>query len=158
MRFKRVSIIKLILGSCLLVSPARAAVELEQALDFGTLVMIDNHSVGTISMSMDGDVNFSRHFRVLTQGHAAELTLSQYPSYKMLSIGAAVMQAQTQIASGIGSEQFTLVSVETDGSVVTDSAGMARVFVGGTLQSSGDPSGHYIDTEYQARLLLTIDY
>ena len=158
MHFIRITNIKLLFGICLFVSSAQAAVELEQALDFGTIVIIDNSAVGTISVTPSGKIDFSRHFRVLTLGHAAEFTLSQYPSYKMLSIGAAVMQAQTQVASGLGTQQFTLVSVKTDTSVVTDSNGMASVFIGGTLQSSGDPRGHYIDTEYQARLLMTIDY
>jgi hypothetical protein len=146
-----------LLMSCLLSQVINAAVLTVDDLSFGTIAVVNNNSPSEISISSSGTSTITNHIRIILPGHRGEYVLSSYPAFTKLFTTVSVVAAQTT-STAPGSEQFTLVSVETPVSVTTDINGTATVFVGGTLRTSGNTGGQYYDTLYTASLELSVNY
>ena len=137
--------------------PANAAAEVDRQLDFGTLAFLDKSTKGTVSIDLLNTMTVSHHFSVIKAGHAASVLLSGYPAYARLSVGILVYQSAMQ-APAEWIEPFTLVKVFYDPTVTTNSIGKAEVVVGGTLESSANPSAQYIDASYKGGIIIMISY
>jgi hypothetical protein len=130
-----------------------------EPLNFGTIVVINNDSVGKITIALDGKITLEGPISIITPGHPAQFRFSNLPSYTQLNVTANVLSATTTIAAGT-SEQFTLSNMVTLPSVTTNALGTVLVLVGGTLETSGVGvgDGGYLDTTYSATYEVTVDF
>lgn len=144
----------------LIVTPVRFAVAAFSTihdLSFGTVAVLNNTSSSEITITLNNQYSVTNHLRVLRPGHRGEYLLSAYPPYTQLFVSANITLTQTASSAG-SSEQFTLTSLTTAPSVTTDAAGIATIFVGGTLRTSGSGSGQYFDTSYSVNFDISINY
>lgn len=135
---------------------SNAAVATNNELSFGTIAVINNDSTSDISINTSGTITITNHFRVIIPGQRGEYVLSSYPTFTQLFTTVSVVQSQTT-SPAPGSEQFTLVEVNTAPSVSTSGSGTATVFVGGTFRTSG-AGGQYNDTMYSASFNLDVNF
>lgn len=128
-------------------------------LDFGTIVVMNNDSIGQVTIEIDGDIIISGPISVLTPGQPAQIRFSNLTAYTLLNISSNIVTATTTIPSGT-SEQFTLTNIDTPTTVTTDQLGTAIVEVGGTIQTSGVGigAGEYLDTTYSASFEVIINF
>ncbi|MFT6206149.1 MAG: hypothetical protein ACJA0T_000046 [Colwellia sp.] len=140
-------------------SPVNADSTLLEPLSFGTIVVINNDSVGSITIEPDGDITLTGPTLILNPGQPALVRFSNLSPYTKLNITANVVQATTSLVNGV-SEQFTLSNITTLPSVTTDALGTAIVSVGGTIETSGIGvgAGDYLDTTYTATFRVTINF
>jgi len=142
----------------LLPSLSMAGVTTIDKLNFGTLAIVDNATTSDISInSATNQILITNGFRILVPGNRAEFLLTSYPNYTTVYTTATVLVAETTTLTP-PSEQFTLISVESTPSAVTDGTGLATIYVGGTLRSSGSGSGQYLDAVYTATYELNINF
>ncbi|MFT6907858.1 MAG: hypothetical protein ACJAS1_004545 [Oleiphilaceae bacterium] len=134
-----------------------AAISTIDDLSFGTIAVVNNDTNSDITINTAGSIIITNHIRVITPGHRGEYVLSSYPAYTQLFTTVSVIQAQTT-SPAPGSEQFTLVSIDTAPSVTTDVSGTATVLVGGTFRTSGSGTGQYNDTLYSTSMELSVNY
>lgn len=135
---------------------SNAAVATINELSFGTIAIINNDSTSDISINTSGTITITNQIRVIMPGQRGEYLLSSYPTYTQLFTVVSVVQSQTT-SPAPGSEQFTLVEVNTAPSVTTGGSGTATVFVGGTFRTSG-AGGQYNDTLYSASFSLDVNF
>jgi len=126
-------------------------------LSFGAIVVLDNTITSEITVDLQGRVTFTNHIRLIDLGHPAHFVLSNYTPYTQLFTSASVVTAETT-SNNASSQQFTLINVTTSPTVTTSVAGIAEVFIGGTLQTSGSGTNQYYDQKYTAMILLTVNY
>lgn len=146
----------LLLVSLPLFPPASATINVINTLSFGNIAIGNNSTPSEITVQTNGQVSNTNHIWRLEPGHPAEIVLTDYPPYVELTTTVSIIQSETTVVSG-NTEQFTLTEVYTAPSVVTNIAGEATVYIGGTLRTSGN-SGNYLSTQYQALYKLTISY
>ncbi|WOT05605.1 DUF4402 domain-containing protein [Shewanella youngdeokensis] len=136
-------------------SPAVAELYFDEPLSFGSIIITDNSTVGSITVPAYGNTVTSGGVMVLTPGNPAELVFTDYIPYSTLTV-TPMLPVTTSITSGI-TEQFTLDQIDIPSRIRTDSAGMARVKMGGRLTTSGN-GGRYINTAYKAVFHIDISY
>ena len=134
-----------------------AAVTEVEELAFGTLAILKNNVASQITINTNNQINFTNHIRVLVPGHRGEYLLSAYAPFTELFTSANILLTETS-SSAPPSEQFTLTSLDTAPSVTTDANGTATVYIGGTIQTSGNASGTYYDTPYFVTFELAINF
>jgi hypothetical protein len=133
-----------------------AAIATISELSFGTIAVVNNDTMSDISINTSGRIIITNHIRVIMPGQRGEYVLSSYPTYTQLFTTVSVVQSQST-SPAPGSEQFTLVEVNTAPSVTTSGSGTATVFVGGTFRTSG-AAGQYNDTLYSASFNLDVNF
>lgn len=126
-------------------------------LYFGTMVILDNSSAGTIEVDELGNTTVSTNFAVVDPPTYGEYQLVGFASNATLFVTTGIVQAQTTTDTH-SDEQFTLTAVNVVNSINVDSDGNADFRVGGTLQTSGSGSLNYGDQTYTCRLIITVDY
>jgi len=142
--------------SCLLMAtPLTANLYIEEPLLFGTIIIRDNTIPGSVTVPAYGHPSSSGGVLILEPGRPAELIFSDYPPYIELTI-TPMLPVQTSVVSG-DTEQFTLGNIDLPKSIITDSTGVAKVKMGGTLKTSG-AGGYYLNTEYKAVFYLDVTY
>ena len=135
-----------------------AGVTTIEKLNFGTLAIVDNTVQSDISISSaTNQISITNGFRVLVPGNRAEFLLTSNPNYTPVYTTATVLVAETTSLTP-PSEQFTLINVESTPSATTDGTGLATIYVGGTLRSSGSGTGQYFDATYTATYKLDINF
>lgn len=135
--------------------PAAAGLVVEQALDFGTIVITDNNSVSQLTIPMSGNATSSNKIYITRQGQAAQLRFFSYPAFTVLSF-APVFPVQS--TNGVGATQeFTLSQILMPPTATTNATGEVLVKMGAVLQSSG--SGlQYQNTDYQFAISIVVTY
>ena len=146
-------------GMLVLVSKQVYAQEVQviRPLRFGTVAVLDNDSVGSISIDYLGNTRISTNFAVVELPSTGIFRLVGYPANATLVVTGAVIQAQTTSPQA-SPEQFELVSVDTPLSVNIESDGTAEFSVGGELVTSGSTIETFGNQEYTARLLITVNF
>lgn len=131
-------------------------IELIQPLSFGTIVVGNNSNVSSIEISPIGNITTSNQIWLVEKGHHAEFVISGYPAYKQINVRAEIIDTDTS-SSISGGEQFKLETVKTAPFVTTDITGKAKVYLGGTLRTTGN--GHmYLNTDYSAQIQIELNY
>lgn len=138
--------------------PLWAAVITENALSFGQVVIVDNSVVSTVTIDLsDGKTRTTKKMLVLVPGHLGEFTLLSFQPYTEVDISVSFLSAES--ASVVGSaEQFTLTNLTTEPKVTIDEHGIATIYVGGTLSTSGNGNNGYTNTSYLGSFNLVISY
>ena len=147
-----ISVSQLFFFSC-----AFAGTTVIDTLSFGTIAVLDNSSTSEITVTSTNNISCTNHIRILIPGHRGEFLLTSYPTYTPVFTTATVLVAETSSPAPT-SAQFTLVNLETASSVTTDGTGFASVYVGGTIQTSGNASSQYFDSDYTATYELTFNF
>lgn len=132
-------------------------IEFIQNLDFGDIVVVDNSSPGTISLSYLGQLTVSNHFRIISPSQIGQVRLSNYPVNAELFVDAFVLQPNSSSAQ-VSPEQFQLTSISHPVSVRTRVDGTAIINLGGTIQTSGSGSLAYSDTDYSISIQIQVQY
>ena len=128
-----------------------------EALSFGTIAVLNNDSTSDITISPANNITITNQIRILVPGTRGEFLLTNYPAHIQVSITANIVAAET-VSATPPSEQFTLINIDTAPSVTTDGTGIANIYVGGTLRTSGSGSGQYFDSTYTATYELDINF
>lgn len=132
-------------------------IEFIQDLDFGDIVVVDNSSVGSISLSYLGQRTISNHFRVISPSQVGQVRLSNYPVNAELFVDAFVLQPSSTSVN-VSPEQFQLVDIDHPVSVRTRTDGTAIINLGGTIQTSGSSSLAFADTDYSISIQIQVQY
>lgn len=134
-----------------------ADVEFIQNLHFGDIVIVDNSSPGTFSLSYFGERFVSNHFKIISPSQVGQVLLSDYPVNSELFINAFVLQANSN-SDAISSEQFQLTAISHPPSVLIKTDGTAIINIGGTIKTSGSGSLAYADTNYSIAIQIQVQY
>ncbi len=127
-----------------------------QELDFGTIVVVDNSSQSSITITSSGNILPTNKIWVTSEGNPAEFLITGYLPHTTLFTTVNIVSVTT-ITSGAPTEQFTLIAVETPASIITSGAGEGRVLIGGTLQTTGSGTA-YNNTTYEATYNLDVSF
>ncbi len=127
-----------------------------QELDFGTIVVVDNSSQSTITITSSGNILPTNKIWVTSEGTPAEFLITGYLPHTSLFTTVNIVSAITATL-GAPTEQFTLTAVETPAGIITNGVGEGRVLVGGTLQTTGSSTA-YNNTTYQATYNLDVSF
>ncbi|MBU3016729.1 DUF4402 domain-containing protein [Paraglaciecola agarilytica] len=127
----------------------------EENLSFGVFAIKNNSSISELSVSANGRTSTTNSIRVLRGGQAAQIRLVNYPLYTRLFISAILPQSSTVFAGM--TEQFSINHVDMPETVITNYLGEAIFPLGATIETSGN-GGAYLDTTYNFRLMLTVNY
>lgn len=126
-------------------------------ISFGTVVVLDNTTVGSINIDAIGNVNISTHFAVIEPPLYGEFQLIDYPVNANLFLSGGILQGQTTTPT-FSPEQFTLAAVNVPGIVNIGSDGTALIRAGGRMETSGSASLNFGDTTYTSRLIITVNF
>lgn len=151
------AVMNVLLGaSCFLIAaPLSASFYIEEPLSFGTIIIRDNTIPGSVTVPAYGHPSSSGGVLILKPGSPAELIFNDYPPYMELTV-TPMLPVETSVVTG-DTEQFTLGNIDLPKSIITDSKGVAKVKMGGTLETSG-AGGNYLNTDYKAVFYLDINY
>lgn len=127
----------------------------QRPLKFGTIAIRHNLSVSTLTIPAVGNSFSTNALHIVQQGQSAEWVFSGYPAFTTLNI-TPVLPIQSNNAIG-SNPQFTLTNLDIPSQVTVNGIGVASVFAGATLATSGT-GGQYIDTDYQFVIFLNVTY
>lgn len=127
-------------------------------LSLGTIAILDNSSPSDITIRLNGTTRTTNSIGLLVPGNPAEFLLTNFLPFRTLSITPIILGSETNSNAPEGSAKFTVIDLITEPRVVTDALGNASVFMGATFRTSGNPAEDYFDTDYTARVQLSIDY
>ncbi|HAU03645.1 MAG TPA: hypothetical protein DCS78_02170 [Pseudoalteromonas shioyasakiensis] len=139
--------------------PLQAASSEQQALDFGTLVILANTNISSVIVKDDGSINTQGSVYVLKNGRPAELLLTGLPARTQLEIKPLSTAQLIHDVDGSTSAGFSVRLNGFPKFVISNEFGDAKVFIGGTLTTdrSAKPyaDGHYSSSTY---LEISVDY
>ena len=140
-------------------TPLQAASTEQQALDFGTLVILANTNTSSVIVKDDGSINTQGSVYVLKNGRPAELLLTDFPARTQLTMNLVAPVDLTHDIDGSSSAGFSVRLNGFPKYVITNEFGEAKVFIGGILTTdrSAKPydDGQYSSTTY---LEISVDY
>lgn len=155
---RNVRTIALLLMTSTIVLPCFAqTLEETQALDLGTIAILDNTNVGTISVNKDDLVRTTEGVRVIVFGRPAIFQARGFDSNRRLYITVQANQGGT-VTDLVSPEQFTVQSYDADEYVTTDDQGDVEFSVGAVFATSGSGSTNFRDTDFSARYSVTVNY
>jgi len=149
----------LIVVLLMFVQPTGAASIEQQALDFGTLVIINSDKYGAVIIKDDGAISTSGDIYILKEGRPAALILTGIPTgtrVTMNLVGPVNLQHDVQ---GSGSADFKVSLNGFPKYAFGDEFGEAQVFIGGKLEINTS-SKQYSDGNYSSttNLEISVDY
>lgn len=129
-----------------------------QALNLGTVAVLDNSTVGTISINNDALVQTTGGVRVLISGTPAIFSVTGFDSERRLFITVQANQSVTTTTL-FSPEQFIIQSYDSSASITTNEVGDGEFSVGATFATSGSGSVNFRDgVQYQASYSVTVNY
>lgn len=126
----------------------------EVPLDFGTLAVKNNATVGTLSVSTGGALTYSEQIAPIGGAVQGEYRLSGFPPGVLLELEWDDVNLS---AGGGGLPEFLQVTGYTNPTLVSDESGAALVPLGATLRTNG--SGvMYVDAPYSGTTQVRVRY
>jgi len=143
----------------LILSVNAASQEIQEVrpISFGSVVILDNASPGSINIDFLGNVTISTHFGVIETPLYGIFRLVDYPAHANLFLTGGIIQGQTTSIQ-FSPEQFTLTNVNLPASVRVESDGTVDFRAGGRIVTSGSGSTTFADTTYTSRLIITVNF
>ncbi|PKF61169.1 hypothetical protein CW745_11075 [Psychromonas sp. psych-6C06] len=121
-------------------------------------MVTDNSSVSSVTVNLvDGKTLSNNKLRVLVPGQLGEFTLIDFPPYTQLYINAVILSSETT-SDDYSPSQFTLDNITTLPTITVNESGIATLFIGGTLSTSGDGTNQYINSNYDGIYNISISY
>nr|WP_241664413.1 DUF4402 domain-containing protein [Ningiella ruwaisensis] len=128
-----------------------------QSLNFGTIALVDNSSVGDIIVDKFGNVTSTSHFRVVIPPQPAHFLIDGLAPNTGVSI--AISHSATQMSPLTSSpETLTFSLIESAEYVVADANGEAEIKIGAKLSTSGNGSLNFAQTDYRINYQVTFLY
>ncbi len=152
--FRRLLTLSIILVTLFLqISNASPQLISEQRLSFGLIAVAKSPSINQLTITLDGQVRHTKGIYILQPGHPAKFSLIGYPANTMLMINATIVKSKMGIDNTL-----KLITLTTPRTVTTDGTGFASIVVGGTLESTGQPSSLEEKANYQSQIAIDIHY
>ena len=131
----------------------------QEALNFGTLVIPQNNTLSSITISHEGKITTFGSIYVLTEGNPAELLFTDLPPLTQISFNKMSDSTLQSEALGANSAKFSVVLVDLPRTQTSDEFGELLLKVGGRLITTGT-SQSYLDGSFitDTQLEITIDY
>ncbi|MEZ7189430.1 DUF4402 domain-containing protein [uncultured Pseudoalteromonas sp.] len=144
---------------CVFSTPLQAASTEQQALDFGTLVILANTNTSSVIVKDDGSINTQGSVYVLKNGRPAELLLTDFPARTQLTMNLVAPVDLTHDIDGNSSAGFSVRLNGFPKYVITNEFGEAKVFIGGILTTDRSAKP-YADGQYSSTTFLeiSVDY
>ena len=146
--------------SCIQVSQAQDVpldIHFSQSLNFGSLAILDNHSVQFIKFDYLGNISYSKGLRVIERGHIAIAEIISPRKNALLYITTDIIQPITE-ANGATDNHFRLTDIYTKPYVHVAANGPTILPIGGRLETSGNGSSNYADVDYNSRFSITVNF
>ena len=140
-------------------TPLQAASTEQQALDFGTLVVLQSEQFGSVIIKDDGTINTTGDIYIIREGHPAELILTGIPTgtrVTMNLVAPVTLQHDTQ---GSSSADFKVSLNGFPKYGFGDEFGEVRVLIGGKLEINTSTK-QFSDGNYSSstNLEISVDY
>ncbi|MDT0582881.1 MULTISPECIES: hypothetical protein [Alteromonadaceae] len=132
-------------------------VEEIQALDLGTVAVLDNSTVGTIEIDLDSFTRTSGGVRLLQVGQPAIMRAQGFDPERRLYITVQANQGGT-VTDQVSQEQFVVQRYDAEEFVITDESGNVDFVVGGVFATSGSGGTNFRDTVFRAQYTVTVNY
>ena len=131
----------------------------QEALNFGTLVIPQNNTLSSITISHEGEITKFGNIYVLTEGNPAELLFTDLPPLTQISFNKTSDSTLQSEVLGANSAKFSVVLVDLPRTQASDEFGELLLKVGGRLITTGT-SQSYLDGRFitDTQLEITIDY
>lgn len=147
----------LVLISCPWQTLNAQTVEEIQALDLGTVAVLDNSTAGTIEIDLDSFTRTSGGVRLLQVGQPAILRARGFVPERRLYITVQANQGGT-VTERVSQEQFVVQRYDAEEFVITDESGNVDFVVGGVFATSGSGGTNFRDTVFRAQYTVTVNY
>jgi len=129
---------------------------LERPINFGTVVVVNNDSPGTLSIDRFGNMSASSNFRIIASGEPASFSVTGLPPFSNTSI--LVTSVDEDMNPGRPyTETFTFSVTSFEPSARADANGDSSFNVGGTITLSGSGDNVYENATYETSFRVTID-
>ena len=150
---------KLILALAMLFVPVLLKAEIFelQALDFGTVAVVDNRTAGTLTIDKFGNTSVSSQLRVVSPPVPGRFLIDNLAPNTGISISLA-HNANTMNPLVTSQEFFTFTLTDYSDYLVADANGEAELLVGGTITTSGSGSLNFAQTDYKINFRITFLY
>ncbi|WP_440055587.1 DUF4402 domain-containing protein [Pseudoalteromonas sp. T1lg65] len=136
---------------------AAADVVIDPTLSFGTIAISNYQQNGSMTVSQSTGVKASGSLLIVSAGHPAEVSLSNFPASTQLAIEFLAVPVSFRSDDGSTQDALRLVKLEHPSTLHTDAVGNAAFHVGGVLQFEGQ--GHLVaDGGQQVTINMTISY
>jgi hypothetical protein len=136
---------------------AQAQVVEQQALNFGTVVLVHNDSEGSLTVDIFGNISLDNNFRIVTPGNHAIFGVSGLPANSSLPVTVSVTNP-TMNPRQVFDESFVLSITSYDQQARTDEFGDATIRVGGTITTSGSSNLNFAQATYESQIRVTINF
>jgi hypothetical protein len=128
-----------------------------QSLNFGTIVVTNNNFQSSVIIDPVGNVQIIGGIAVIESGNHAVYQLSDLPPNTVITPNIQVINSQ-MIANISSEETFRLTLLPNQNTLISDSNGSATLTLGGRIDSSGNGSIRFSDTDYESTIQITINY
>ncbi len=131
----------------------------QQALDFGTLVVLNSEQFGSVIIKDDGTINTTGDIYVLKDGRPAELLLTGIPMGTRVTMNLVAPVTLQHDIKGSTSADFKVSLNGFPKYAVGNEFGEAKVFIGGKLEINTS-SKQFLDGNYSSttNLEISVDY
>jgi hypothetical protein len=119
-----------------------------QALDFGTIAVIDNSSAASMTIDKFGNTTVSAHLRIVSPPIPGHFLINDLPPSTGISINMS-HNSNTMTPLSSSQEFFTFSLTDYTDYLVTDVNGEAELLIGGTITTSGSGSLNFAQTDYR---------
>ena len=137
----------------------RAASIEQQALDFGTLVILKSDQIGSVIIKDDGSISTSGEIYILKEGRPAELILTDIPPGTRVSMNLVAPATMQHNTKGSSSADFRVTLNGFPKDAKSDEFSEVHVFIGGKLEINTSGK-QYVDGDYSTttNLEISVDY
>jgi hypothetical protein len=140
----------------LLILPSTSGAEVFelQALDFGTIAIISNDSVSSLTIDKFGNTIVSPSLRIVEPPSSGRFLIDNLAPNTGIRITMS-HNATTMTPLTTSQEFFTFSLTDYSDYLVADGNGEAELFVGGTISTSGSGNLNFAQTDYRINYRVT---
>jgi hypothetical protein len=137
--------------------PVNADATIVRDINFGTIVILDNDSVQTVSISQLGALSYSSGIRPVALGETGLIEITGYSPGTSFVVSTSIIQANSS-STDISNEQFELFSIDAPTNITVAGTGIAEIPFGASIRTSGSGSESFTDTSFSTRVRFTIEF
>lgn len=148
-----------LLGIGLLFIPFTSLSQLieERPINMGTIVVVDNSTVQSLTVDLFGNVIASTGLRIIERGEPGSYVATSLIPNVTYNISVSV-QNSTMNPGVASQEYFTFDIPSYDEQVLSDNNGDATIRVGGRIRTSGSGGQGFTDASYVSTVRVTISF
>jgi hypothetical protein len=129
----------------------------EIPISFGTIALVHNDSVGSLSIDIFDNLSVDNNFRVITPGNFGVFNISGLPANSALPVQVNITNS-TMNPGRAFDESFTFSVSSYDQTARADASGNATIRVGGTITTSGTGNRNFEQATYESQIRITINF